>query len=64
MTNEIYTGKIINGKQEVADFLTGQRREKDETEWLVTEKPELRIIDDETFERAQESFIPDMGRSI
>ena len=54
MTNEIYTGKIINGKQEVADFLTGQRREKDETEWLVTEKPELRIIDDETFERAQE----------
>ena len=54
LTNEIYTGKIINGKQEVADFLTGQRREKDETEWLVTEKPELRIIDDETFERAQE----------
>lgn len=54
LTNEIYTGKIINGKQEVADFLTGQRREKDETEWLVTEKLELRIIDDETFERAQE----------
>ena len=26
LTNEIYTGKIINGKQEVADFLTGQRR--------------------------------------
>lgn len=54
LTNEIYTGKVINGKQEVADFLTGQRREKDETEWLVTEKPELRIIDDETFEKAQE----------
>lgn len=54
LTNEIYTGKIINGKQEVTDFLTGQRREKDETEWLVTEKPELRIIDDETFEKAQE----------
>ncbi len=54
LTNEIYTGKIINGKQEVADFLTGQRREKDETEWLVTEKPELRIIADEIFEKAQE----------
>lgn len=54
LTNEIYTGKIINGKQEVTDFLTGQRREKDETEWLVTEKSELRIIDDETFEKAQE----------
>ncbi len=54
LTNEIYTGKIVNGKQEIADFLTGQRMEKDETEWLVTEKPELRIIDDETFEKAQE----------
>lgn len=53
LTNELYTGKIINGKQEVADFLTGQRKEKDETEWLVTERPELRIIDDEVFQQAQ-----------
>ena len=54
LTNEIYTGKIINGKEEVADFLTGQRKEKDESEWLVTIRPELRIIEDETFDRAQE----------
>lgn len=54
LTNEIYTGKIINGKQEISDFLTGQRREKDETEWLVVERPELRIIEDELFEKAQE----------
>lgn len=54
LTNEIYTGKIINGKQEVADFLTSQRTDKDETEWMVVERPELRMIDDETFERAQE----------
>ena len=54
LTNEIYTGKIINGKQEISDFLTGQRREKDETEWMVVERPELRIIEDETFELAQE----------
>ena len=54
LTNEIYTGKIINGKEEVSDFLTGQRREKDETEWMVVERPELRIIEDETFESAQE----------
>ena len=53
LTNELYTGKIINGKQEVADFLTGQRKEKDETEWLVTERPELKIIDAEVFEQAQ-----------
>lgn len=54
LTNEIYTGKIINGKEEVADFLTGQRKEKDESEWLVTLRPELRIIEDEIFDRAQE----------
>lgn len=54
LTNEIYIGKIINGKQEVSDFLTGQRRDKDETEWMVVERPELRIIEDETFEKAQE----------
>lgn len=54
LTNEIYTGKIINGKEEVSDFLTGQRKEKDESEWLVTIRPELRIIDDEIFDRAQE----------
>ena len=54
LTNEIYTGKIINGKQEVSDFLTGQRRDKDETEWMVVGRPELRIIEDETFEKAQE----------
>ena len=54
LTNELYTGKIINGKQEVADFLTGQRTDKDETDWMVTERPELRIIDDGTFEKAQE----------
>lgn len=54
LTNEIYTGKIINGKEEIADFLTGQRKEKEESEWLVTVRPELRIIDDETFDKAQE----------
>lgn len=54
LNNELYTGRIINGKQEVSDFLTGQRREKDETEWLVVERPELRIIEDEAFEQVQE----------
>ena len=54
LTNELYTGKIINGKQEVSDFLTGQRKVKDETEWFVVERPELRIIDDKSFETARE----------
>lgn len=52
LTNEIYTGKIINGKQEVADFLTGIRKDKDESEWYIMDKPELRIIEDDTFVKA------------
>ena len=54
LTNELYTGKIINGKQEVTDFLTGTRAEKDESEWFVTDRPDLRIIEPEQFDRAQE----------
>lgn len=56
LTNELYIGRIINGKQEVTDFLTGKRKDRDSTEWLVTEKPELKIIDVETFESAQKIF--------
>ncbi len=54
LTNELYTGKIINGKEEVSDFLTGKRTERDQTEWMVVEKPELRIIEPEVFEKARE----------
>ena len=54
LTNELYTGKVINGKEEVADYLTGRRAEKDETQWLVVDKPELQIIPPETFEQAQQ----------
>jgi DNA invertase Pin-like site-specific DNA recombinase/uncharacterized small protein (DUF1192 family) len=54
LTNELYTGQIINGKQEVADFLTGKRTDKDETEWYITERPDLCIIEPETFELTQQ----------
>ena len=42
----------FNGKVEVVDFLTGRRATKSQEEWFITERPELRIIDDETFETA------------
>lgn len=54
LTNELYIGKIINGKQEVADFLTGERTEKAEEEWLVTQRPDLAIVDPKVFEKAQQ----------
>ena len=54
LTNELYTGKIINGKQEITDFLTGQRTDRDETQWMVVDRPDLRIIRPEVFELAQQ----------
>ena len=57
LTNELYTGKIVNGKEEVEDFLTGKRAVRDETEWMVTEKPELKIIEPELYEQVQQIMI-------
>lgn len=54
LTNPIYTGKVINGKEEIANFLTSERIRRDEAEWKVVEKPELRIISDELFQRSKE----------
>jgi len=53
LSNELYSGTIINGKQEVADFLTGVRSKKDEAEWMVTERLDLRIVDQNLFDIAQ-----------
>ncbi|MCL2853719.1 MAG: recombinase family protein [Defluviitaleaceae bacterium] len=54
LKNELYTGKIINGKQEVSDFLTGVRKSKSETDWKIVDRPDLRIIDPDVFRQAQE----------
>jgi DNA invertase Pin-like site-specific DNA recombinase len=54
LRHEIYTGKIINGREEVQDFLTGIRVPKDRKDWQIAEKPELRLIDDETFRKVGE----------
>lgn len=63
LTNELYTGKVINGKQEIKDFLTGQRAEREESAWNVVERPEMRIIDPETFETAQK-IMQSRGRAF
>ncbi len=53
LDNEIYIGKVINGKEEIEDFLTGKRIKREEENWFVTYKPELQIIDEETYSKAQ-----------
>ncbi len=53
LTNKFYCGIIINGKEEIADFLTGKRRDIPEEKWKVVERPDLAIIDTDTFELAR-----------
>lgn len=54
LKNPIYTGRVTNKKSEVTDFITGTRKDIPEDEWIVVERPEMRIISDELFNRAQE----------
>ena len=53
LQNQLYIGKIINGKQEVEDFLTSRRHNNDQQQWMVVDKPELAIISPEQFDQAQ-----------
>lgn len=54
LSNPLYTGRVVNGKQEVSDFLTGTRTDRDTEDWLITQRPELRIVSDELFDQAQQ----------
>lgn len=54
LKNRLYIGQVCNGKSEVKDFISGNRAKYAESEWIVVERPEYRIIPDEVFIRAQE----------
>lgn len=53
LTNQLYIGKVINGKESVKDFLTGVRIRNDVADQFIVDKPELAIIDQEIFYLAQ-----------
>ena len=56
LNNELYRGRIIYNRQTfMKDPETGKRssRLNPESEWVTTEVPELRIIDEQTWEAAQ-----------
>lgn len=57
LTNPIYTGKVINGKQEISDFLTSARADRSQEDWLIVDRPELRIVEDERFQQAVDLMI-------
>ena len=53
LTNQIYIGKVVNGRQTTQGPLTNQRDKHSEEDWIVVERPEFRIMSDEQFEKAQ-----------
>ncbi len=53
LTNRLYCGQIVNGKQEVSDFLTGSRIAKDPQDWIVTDRPELAIVTAQQYAQVQ-----------
>jgi DNA invertase Pin-like site-specific DNA recombinase len=54
LRNEIYIGKVINGRQSTKNLYTSERFTKPEEEWFVTDRPDFRIVSDEMYNRAQE----------
>jgi DNA invertase Pin-like site-specific DNA recombinase len=56
LNNELYLGRITYNRQRFTkDPETGKRRSRlnPEHEWIITDVPALRIIDDETWDRVQ-----------
>lgn len=53
LTNKIYLGLVINGKQSTKNIYTNKRIENAEEDWYIVERPEFRLISDEQFEKAQ-----------
>lgn len=52
LRNQVYTGKIINKKQEIVDFISGKRKDLPLDQQIIIERPELRIISDEDHKQA------------
>lgn len=53
LKNKIYAGYVVNGKTEIKNFIERTRNVKDQSEWIEVEKPDLRIVPLELWEKAQ-----------
>ena len=53
LSNQLYIGKVVNGRQTTKGALTNERDNHTEDEWIVVERPDFRIISDEQWEKAQ-----------
>lgn len=53
LENEIYKGILISKKTEVVNYLTGEWKKLDDVKEYTHTRPELAIVDDEIFNKAQ-----------
>lgn len=53
LRNPIYIGRVVNGREEIQDFLTGTRVKREQKDWLVRENPSLQIVEQECFNAAE-----------
>lgn len=51
--NEIYIGLIVNGKEATKEIYNNKRIKKEQSDWIVVENPELKIIDKKIYDKAQ-----------
>ena len=62
LTNEIYTGVLVQGKVSTPNYKVKKFVEKDETEWIRVEQTHEAIIDEDTFRVTQELLKKDIRR--
>ena len=54
LKNRLYIGQVINGRETTKEIYSYQREKKDESEWFITNRQELKIIPEDLFEKAQD----------
>lgn len=62
LTNEIYTGVLVQGKVSTPNYKVKKFMEKDESEWIRVEQSHEAIIDEDTFRVMQELLKKDVRR--
>lgn len=51
--NPIYIGQIVHGREATKEIYSNKREKKAQSEWVVVDNQSLRILDDDTFYKAQ-----------
>ena len=63
LTNKIYLGLVINGRESMKNLFSNERIQNPEENWYVVERPEFRLISDEQYEKAQK-IMEENGRNF